>query len=73
LDLSSYSDVQITPLNTSQKEYKMKEKGKKLQIPLTKRTYEKPVLVLLFTKNSNGKNAAPSEYTTLLRRTFGQS
>jgi hypothetical protein len=51
----------------------MKEKGKKLQIPLTKRTYEKPVLVLLFTKNSNGKNAAPSEYTTLLRRTFGQS
>jgi hypothetical protein len=55
LDLSSYSDVQIIPIHTSQREPKMMEKGKKLQLAVPKRSYEKPVLILLNAGDTLGK------------------
>jgi hypothetical protein len=36
----------------------MKEKGKKLQIALTKRTYEKPILIPLNTGATHGKRSS---------------
>jgi hypothetical protein len=41
----------------------MKNKAEKAQETIIKRGYEKPVLLIISTKESRGKQASPAEFT----------
>jgi len=47
----------------------MKDKGKKLQLALTRKPYEKPVLIVISPQESRGKSYYINEFNT----TYGPS